>query len=477
MAQLDALKLTEALRQRMVDFAMDDNFVRDRDLENIARSVWAGQATQGGLVSDLWVEGAFPSKPSPATLDDLVNVGEFHPTLRDVLDQASAMPCSRPLYTHQREAIVRAQSGDPGQQPAIVVTAGTGAGKTESFLLPILNDLYRNPPTERRGARCIILYPMNALVNDQVDRLYSWLKGQTQATLFHFTSETPEDKRVADNQGVPEWESCRMRTRQQARGLESRNGTPIDHADRGPTPDIIITNYSMLEYMLCRPQDSVFFGPDLRAIVLDEAHLYTGTLAAEITLLLRRLLLRCGLKSEDVLQFATSATLGTGDAHELRGFASQVFSKSAQLVHVVAGEQARTPLRTPSPPRITATAEGVNARNWLDGPTILDNEGVPELVHSRSCEELKGDLASLVSDEHLRTLTPDETRPAVLLYETLSAAPIVHRLEEILWNRNHVPLEELAENVFGEISTSTLQATVQLLHLTASARLSQRHIR
>ena len=470
MAQLDALKLTEALRQRMVDFAVDDNFVRDRDLENIARSIWTGQATQGGLISDLWVEGAFPSKPSSAILDDLVNAGEFHPTLRDVLDQASAMPHNRPLYTHQRKAIVQAQSGSPGQQPAIVVTAGTGAGKTESFLLPILNDLYRNPSTERRGTRCIILYPMNALVNDQVDRLYSWLKGQTQTTLFHFTSETPENKRVADNQGVPEWESCRMRTHQQARGLESRNGTPIEQADRGPTPDIVITNYSMLEYMLCRPQDSVFFGPDLRAIVLDEAHLYTGTLAAEITLLLRRLLLRCGLKSEDVLQFATSATLGTGDADELRGFASQVFSKPAELVHVVAGEQARTPLRAPSPPGTTATAEGINARNWLDGPTILDNEGVPELVHSRSCEDLKGDLASLVSDEYLRTLEPDETRPGVLLYETLSAAPIVHLLEEILWNRKHVPLEELAENLFGEISASTLQATVQLLHLTASAR-------
>ena len=79
-----------------------------------------------------------------------------------------------------------------------------------------------------------------------------------------------------------------MRTRQEARGLETRDGHGIES---GPTPDIVVTNYSMLEYMLCRPQDSVFFGPELRAVVLDEAHLYTGTLAAEITLLLRRLLL------------------------------------------------------------------------------------------------------------------------------------------------------------------------------------------
>ena len=108
------------------------------------------------------------------------------------------------------------------------MTAGTGAGKTEAFLLPILDDLYRNPPRDRQGAKCLILYPMNALVNDQVDRLYEWLKGQDKVTLFHFTSETPENKRIADRQGVPEWEPCRMRTRQQARGLEDRYGRSVD---------------------------------------------------------------------------------------------------------------------------------------------------------------------------------------------------------------------------------------------------------
>ena len=111
---------------------------------------------------------------------------------------------------------------------------------------------------------------MNALVNDQVDRLYKWLEGQDRIRLFNFTSETPEDIKAANRAGIPKWDSCRVRTRQEAR--------------ESPVPDIVITNYSMLEYMLCRPQDSVFFGPALRAVVLDEAHLYTGTLAAEITL-------------------------------------------------------------------------------------------------------------------------------------------------------------------------------------------------
>ena len=473
MAQLDALDLTNSLRQRMVDFALDDNFIHDPQLGEITRRIWSGPPNSGGLISDLWVEGAFPSKTAATSLDDLVHSGKFDSRLRDVLDSASAMPHDRKLYTHQLQAIEKAQSGAPGQRPTMVVTAGTGAGKTEAFLLPILNDLYQDPPKEKHGAKCIILYPMNALVNDQVDRLYNWLEDQAQVSLFHFTSETMEDKRRADAQDVPQWKRCRMRTRQQARGLESHDGKRIDEGQRGPTPDIVITNYSMLEYMLCRPQDSVFFGPGLRAVVLDEAHLYTGTLAAEITLLLRRLLLRCGLRSEDVLQVATSATLGTGDNEELRCFASTVFSKPAGMVHVITGEAARGPMSDPSHPEAEPTAAGIVGGEWLDGPAIVeDPNGRQELaVNQSGCEKLRSSLATLVSAKHLQTLDPNEDRPAVLLHKSLAAAPVIHRLEEILWNRKHIPLTELGELIFGESSEGAVRAVVQLLQLAASARL------
>ena len=218
MVQLDAFDLTNSLRRRMVDFAVDDNFVRDPKLGQIIRRIWNGPPNRGGLIGDLWIEGAFPSKETSTSLNDLVHLGKFHSQLRDVLDSPSAMPGDRKLYTHQLEAIEKATAGTQGQRPAMVVTAGTGAGKTEAFLLPILNDLYQNPPQNSPGTKCIILYPMNALVNDQVDRLYTWLKGQTRVSLFHFTSETPEDRRWADRQNAPRWEPCRMRTRQEARG-------------------------------------------------------------------------------------------------------------------------------------------------------------------------------------------------------------------------------------------------------------------
>lgn len=473
MTQLNALSLADSLRKRMVDFALDDNFVMDSQLTEICRSIWGGAPNEGGLVSDMWVEGAFPSKTSLCSLDDLVVNGMFDANLRDVLDKPSAMPRDRKLYTHQRDSIVRAQSGTAGELPSIVVTAGTGAGKTESFLLPILNDLYRSAPQDAEGVKCIILYPMNALVNDQVDRLYEWMKEQNKVTLFHFTSETPEDARRANSDNVPTWEDCRMRTRQQARGLEDGNGRELPEDERGPTPDIVITNYSMLEYMLCRPQDAVFFGPALRHIVLDEAHLYTGTLAAEITLLLRRLMMRCGVKPENVQHFATSATLGTGNNDELLDFAAQVFSKPKRLIQVLKGEYVQPVLDDPEPPSTPSTASDISEAGQLSRPTIVeDMNGEQELAEwdEGHIDELKQDLSAFTSTSRLSAVHSEERRPALVLHHALKAAPLLHQLQDILWNRKHVPLDELARGLFDDDSTQSVSAVVALLHMAASAR-------
>ena len=473
MTQLNALTLADNLRERMVSFALDDNFVNDPELTDVCRAIWSGIPEEGGLVSDMWVEGAFPSKTSAYSLDDLVDEGQFDASLRDVLNKPSAMPSDRVLYTHQYESIIKAQSGVGEELPSIVVTAGTGAGKTESFLLPILNDLYSNSSKGSNGVKCIILYPMNALVNDQVDRLYEWIKDQDKVTLFHFTSETPENARSANRLNVPTWTTSRMRTRQQARGLEDRNGTEISEDQRGPTPDIIITNYSMLEYMLCRPQDAVFFGPALRHIVLDEAHLYTGTLAAEITLLLRRLVMRCGVKPENVQQFATSATLGSGDLSELLDFAAQVFSKPERLVHVLAGELVQPELEDPDPPSKSPAVSEISAAGRIDRPTIVETVNGEQQLAEWSEEQLRGlrhGLEALVSAGKLDQLRDGELRPAPLLSQALKSAPLLHQLQAILWNRRHVPLTELAGELFGDDSESALSATIALLHLAASAR-------
>ncbi|WP_417385359.1 DEAD/DEAH box helicase [Gimesia sp.] len=389
----------------------------------------------------------------------------FNTDLVRILDESGAVPSSRLLYEHQKYSIVEAQSrGETGERPAIVVTAGTGAGKTECFLLPILNDLFMNSEN-RPGVKCIILYPMNALVNDQVDRLYSWLKGQNLVRLFHFTSETPEDKKAADFDRVPDWEECRFRTRQEARGLENRAGEPIQG---GPVPDIIITNYSMLEYMLCRPQDAVFFGDTLRAVVLDEAHLYTGTLAAEITLLLRRLLTRCGVDSKSVLQIATSATLGSGSEEELRSYASTIFSKDVEHVRVIEGQNERVLLPKVVPPGTHPTVDRVNSVTWNDRPFIVANAmgNVTLAKSAEHCRDLVKQVSMFTSADVDRVLE----EPARLLNSVLSHAPIIHEIEDVLWKKRRLRLAELSESIWRIRSPEAQQAMFSLLQLAASAR-------
>ncbi len=464
-AQLDALRVAEALRRRLVNFSTDDRFARDPKLNEICRHIWAGDASGGGVLSDLWVEGAFPAKRSDASLESLAAAGSFNSDLVRILDNSGAVPSTRLLYEHQKESILQAQSrGEDGESPALVVTAGTGAGKTECFLLPILNDLLEDSGS-RPGVKCIILYPMNALVNDQVDRLYSWLRGQVAVRVFHFTSETPENKRMADFDRVPDWDGCRFRTRQEARGLENRAGEPIQG---GPVPDIVITNYSMLEYMLCRPQDAVFFGNELRAVVLDEAHLYTGTLAAEITLLLRRLLTRCGVDSDSVLQIATSATLGSGVESELRAFASTIFTKDEANVKVIEGTSERVPLPDAVPPATPLTIERVNSITWNDRPFVVaDAKGNVGLSRSVDhCDDLKTQLTQFTSF----TVASDDDKPARLLNSVLCHAPIVQRLEDVLWNKRRLRLAELSEAIWDDHSHEAQRATFSMLQLAASAR-------
>lgn len=477
-AQIDAFALSESIRQRLVDLALEINFVRDARLRDICERLWRGAPEKGGLVGDIWVEGAFPAEPSGETLASLVSAGVFDAQLAAHLDRQGAVPMARPLYTHQAAAVRAAKLGSQSDiRPGLVVTAGTGAGKTEAFLLPVLNELFASDRQPNAGTRCIILYPMNALVNDQVDRLYQWLQGQDKVTVFHFTSETPEDRAWADIANIPSWDACRMRTRQEARGLENHSGKPIrlsgSGEGRGPVPDIVITNYSMLEYMLCRPQDAPFFGPGLKNVVLDEAHLYTGTLAAEITLLMRRLLERCRLASRDVTFFATSATIGTGQTGELESFASQVFSKPIDSIQVIAGRANRARLAPPEDPAAAPTAGAVTGKAWLTGPTLkLTPAGEAELAEDPAlCAALADDLRVLCASNVVEdAMAAAESKPARLLRWAIGSAPVIHQLEGVLWTRKRLRLLELAEVLWGTSTAEAVTATVHLLQMAAAAR-------
>ncbi len=204
----------------------------------------------------------------------------------------------RPLYSHQEEAIKQIGSGR-----SAIITTGTGSGKTESFLFPILNELMRDVEKGNTevGIRAIFLYPINALVNDQMERVRKILTICPDITYGFFTGDTQE--RVGKN--------YREKYGEENHTFIPENELVSREEIRKTPPDLLFTNYSMLEYLLIRPNDYSIFVPEKlhnwKFVVLDEAHSYYGTLGIEFSLLMRRL---TGLTLKKPRFILTSATLG-----------------------------------------------------------------------------------------------------------------------------------------------------------------------
>lgn len=207
---------------------------------------------------------------------------------------------TRPLYKHQENAVKKIAVDGRN----IVVSTGTGSGKTESFMIPILRELALESENGMLcpGIRALLIYPMNALANDQTERLRSLLADYPEITFGVYTGQTKQ--KTAD--AIAEYRSLNQNQDPIPNELISR-----DQMVNTP-PHILITNYAMLEYLMLRPRDSVFFDGDAaqywKFIVFDEAHVYNGSTGIEVSMLFRRLKAKLG--NQKITYILTSATLG-----------------------------------------------------------------------------------------------------------------------------------------------------------------------
>ncbi len=270
-------------------------------------------------------------------------------TIRELMDKGvlsaefannkNSINLERPLYIHQEEAIKKIIS----KRKNVIVATGTGSGKTECFLYPVINELMlqkeRNKLTP--GVRALLLYPMNALANDQINRLRELLKEYPYITFGRYTGETIEDESKAISKyRQKKFEEMSAKKLIKDRDYYDNDLNPLPNelisreTMRETPPNILLTNYAMLEYLLIRPLDTTFFDGDLarewQFIVLDEAHIYKGANGTEIALLLRRLKERvCKNKKKKIQCIATSATLGNKEGlPELAVFATDIFAES-----------------------------------------------------------------------------------------------------------------------------------------------------
>jgi len=324
---------------------------------------------------------------------------------------AGLIPPGMKLYSHQERALEIGTAPDKN----VVITAGTGSGKTESFLLPILASLLeeserwtggRAPDTawwsdeddfvpQRQGeigrtaaVRAMILYPMNALVDDQLIRLRKaldsddareWLDKNRHGHRFYFgryTGATPVTGSPNDSRAVADLRRfLRATAKRSARAItlpgDKRYFVPrLNGAEmlsrwdmiEGP-PDVLITNYSMLNVMLLRTRDAGFFQrtrawldehPDNRfTLVIDELHTYRGTAGTEVALLIRNLRNRLGLidNPERIRVLAASASL---DPERDRLYIEQFFGLPEASFEFLAGEIVQP---TRSSPDLSAEVE------------------------------------------------------------------------------------------------------------------------
>jgi len=315
---MNSVKITQTLKKALVDYLMttfDAN--KDGSEPELARRIRESFEYPRALFTGPYLELIYPYVHD-VNLKELCNQGILSKKLLSIpsfsLPKPDPISLDAPLYSHQAKAIKKLCVDNK----SIVISSGTGSGKTECFSIPIVNDLLEDATP---GVRALLVYPLNALVNDQMERFRVMLKG-TSITFGRFTSELPNHAE-RDDRFLPNEVISRD---------EIRMGDKI--------PQILITNYAMLEYLLLRPEDSILFNTGLwKFLVLDEAHTYTGAQGIEVAMLIRRLKQRLGKKPGDMLCVATSATLVNDNPSVAADFAQKLFCEDLQEDDVIIGDE------------------------------------------------------------------------------------------------------------------------------------------
>ncbi len=247
----------------------------------------------------LWPEPLIQMNPSfqaGGWVDDLVGDGLLHDQCKDIFrikskEDLTGSPMR--LHKHQVDAINEARN-----RRNYVLTTGTGSGKSLSYIIPIVDHVLRNGSGS--GVQAIVVYPMNALCNSQYGELEKFLslgfgRGNEPVSFERYTGQETQEKR--------------------------------EEILRRP-PDILLTNYVMLELLLTRPHEQSLINSarGLSFLVLDELHTYRGRQGADVALLVRRVREAC--RSPQVLCVGTSATMASGGSYdEQRAEISQVATR------------------------------------------------------------------------------------------------------------------------------------------------------
>lgn len=234
-----------------------------------------------------------PSFETGGRVEDLVSSGILVRDFNNLFYDEKGESWS--IYKHQKEAIIKGNEGK-----GFIVTSGTGSGKSLTYISTIFNHLFRNP--NRSGIKAIIVYPLNALINSQETALFGFEENYRKRTgdrlPFRFAKYSGQEKQ--------------------------------DVRDRiiANPPDILLTNYMMLELLMVRKTDEVLrrsFLDNIEYLVFDELHVYKGRQGADVSLLNRRI--KAAAKNKNIICIGTSATMASGTIEEQKSEVAKVASR------------------------------------------------------------------------------------------------------------------------------------------------------
>jgi ATP-dependent helicase YprA (DUF1998 family) len=447
---LDPIAAINNPREDFIRYLLTAYPLRDRRLRDKLKD----KLEQPGTVwQHPYLEGSQPYE-SAGSIRKLVDQSILHPLVADLFT-----PSDRHLYEHQQKAVQAVIGGEN-----IIVATGTGSGKTECFLIPMLDMLLKEKESlHLSGVRALILYPMNALVNDQVKRLRQLLCRQNpQQPLIRFgfyTSRTETKRNDAEEslrRELETYENSELKAlfttsdtvnrstrdlliNEAVRKIQTIQAISREDIWESP-PHILVTNYSMLEHMLIRPteRNRVFVASraKFKMLVLDEAHTYNGSTGSEVSMLLKRLKASMSIPDGNIRCIATSASLGEAAIDEqVKTFAGELFGET--FSQVIRGNRVMASERLGTPYDLAPDLSDADILEYLSTMKLPESEAIADwrdqLLLIAPTNQLELAESQVQKDFHR------------LLWFALKGHPLIHRLIDILRNAPQ-PWDDIAKS-------------------------------
>ena len=441
MSSFNPIKFANDVNTRFLNYQHTAFPLSDPDLSEQAKKL-----LKGGVDFQPLIKGPYLSISKSLkwgrNLKDLAKEGLVHPALPGIAEYPQ-------MFMHQDKTLDAILDGNH-----CLISTGTGSGKTESFLYPILNHCLKlRDDGAPDGVVAILVYPMNALAMDQLYRLRSMLAGSgISFGLYIGTTAADQNAlrnvhRMKPQEGKNEYRELIKRfSESELMQISPPEERITENEISKKPPRILLTNVKQLELLLTRAKDiELFHKAPLKYLVFDEAHTYSGIAGAEVSCLIRRLRAISGKTSDEVISIGTSATIVDPELGEEAGkiFAQRFFGIDENKIKLIQEEYEEEEFPKA---RYKPELPSLNAIELLDNILLAlekeDNDAIGEAYYKLTGKQIsdKNDITlslynSLKENEYIYQVFNKLTKP-------LSVNVAVNFVQQLLGRSNFMATDQ-----------------------------------